>query len=514
MNREKTDKQALLEWEEFLEAIRSSTTIDLNETQAEQKKRIARLEANPEEWFEYYFPKFSFAKPAPFHIRSTKKFVNSIRIYHRRAWARGLAKSTRRMMEVFYLLYAKKTRGNMLLVSKSESNAIRLLDPYRANLEANQRLIHDYGTQERPGKWTDSEFTTRTKHTFRAVGKGQNPRGARNEEMRINIIVFDDVDDDEECRNEERLDLTWKWIQEAVIPTVDIAKPYWICFDNNIIAEDSIAIRAGEYATFNEVVNIRDEKGKSVWDKNTEADIDAMLAILSYESAQKEYFNNPMSQGKTFKEITWGKCPPIASLPFVLAYADPATSNKDKPTAKSGQSNSHKAVFLLGKKGMHYYVYTGFLDVMSNNDFVEALINVNEYAAKAKQRYSYIENNTLQDPFYQQVLQPLVFAKNKERKTNFYPIPDAREKPDKWFRIEGTLEPLVRLKLLVFNIDEKDNPDMKRLETQFKTAKPTSKRLDGPDAVEGAVWLINQKSAAITPGAVIAIPKRKNKKRY
>src|SRR5690606_27873064 len=143
----------------------------------------------------------------------------------------------------------------------------------------------------------------------------------------------------------------------------------------------------------------------------------------------------------------------------------------------------------LGKKGMHYYVYTGFLDVMNNNDFVDCLFKVDEYAAKAKQRYSYIENNTLQDPFYQQVLQPLVFAKNKERKTNFYPIPDAREKPEKWFRIEGTLEPLVRLKLLVFNIAEKDNPDMKRLEAQFKAAKPTSKRLDGPDAVEGAVWV-------------------------
>lgn len=514
MIREKTDKQALLEWDEFLESIRASTTYDQNETPLEQKKRVANLEENPEEWFKYYFPKFSFAEPAPFHIRSTKKFVHSKRIYHRRAWARGLAKSTRRMMEVFYLLFAKKVRGNMLLVSKSESNAIRLLDPYRANLEANQRLINDYGTQERPGKWTDSEFTTRGKHTFRAVGKGQNPRGARNEEMRMNLIVFDDVDDDEECRNEERLDTTWKWIQEAVIPTVDIAKPYWICFDNNIIAEDSIAVRAGGYATLNELVNIRDEKGKSVWNKNSEADIDEMLSYLSYESGQKEYFNNPMSQGKTFKEIKWGKCPPISSLPFVLAYADPATSNKDKPTIKSGQSNSHKAVFLLGKKGMHYYVYTGFLDVMNNNDFVDCLFQIDEYAAKAKQRYCYIENNTLQDPFYQQVLQPLIFAKNKERKTHFYPMPDTRDKPDKWFRIEGKLEPLVRLGLLVFNIDEKENPDMKRLEAQFKAAKPTSKRLDGPDAIEGAVTLIDQKSANIEPGAVKALSRKPNKNRY
>lgn len=260
---QKTDKQALHDWEDFCESIKASTPIDVNETAEDKKKRIKDLEKDPEKWFKYYFKKFSFAEPAPFHTASTRVVMKSPRLYQCRAWARGLAKSTRRMMEIFYLTYAKKFPTNMLLVSKNLDNAIRLLKPYRGNMAANQRLINDYGIQEKLGSWTEKEFTTRGRHTFRAVGTDQNPRGAKEDEIRVNIIVFDDVDDDEVCRNDERLDQVWNWIEGAVIPTVEISKPYYIFFDNNIIAEDSIMQRALKKATHKEVVNIRDENGVS-----------------------------------------------------------------------------------------------------------------------------------------------------------------------------------------------------------------------------------------------------------
>ena len=61
-------------------------------------------------------------------------------------------------------------------------------------------------------------------------------------------------------------------------------------------------------------------------------------------------------------------------------------------------------------------------------------------------------------------------------------IPDTRAKPEKFDRIEGNLEPLNRLGKLVLNIDEKDNPHMKRLEEQFKLVNRSMKSpADGPD---------------------------------
>lgn len=494
----KTNKQAIGEWDEFLDSIRNSTPIDINETSQQKAKRIKELEkpGNQEEWFKYYFPKYCFSEPADFQIKSTKKVLSAKRFYQRRAWARGLSKSTRRMFEIFYKKFVQKWRVNMLLISKSEMNAIRLLAPYKANLEANQRLINDYGIQERPGKWGEDEFITRDKCSFRAVGTGQNPRGAKLEEMRVNVLDFDDADDDEVINNPERLDKVWEWIETAVIPTVEMSADYLICFDNNIIGEDSIAVRAAAYADDVELVNWRDESGKSTWpQKNKEEDIVYLETHLSYEAVQKEGYNNPMSRGKTFKEITWDECPSISSLPFVLQYADPATSNKDKPTAKSKAINSCKGTALLGFYKGKFYVYNCFLDNMNNSHFIDGMFELKKHVGdKNKVMYSYIENNTLQDPFYQQVLIPLISQKRKETKIDLSITPDIEKKPEKWFRIEADLEPLVRLQQLIFNIKEKNNPHMKRMEAQFLNAKPTSKELGGPDIIQGAVRIIRQKS--------------------
>jgi len=509
----KSNKNALQDWEDFLESIRNTTTVDASMSAADIAKHKAELEkpGNEEEWFKFFFPKFCFCEPAAFQKRSTKKVLKAKRLYQRRAWARGLAKSTRRMMEIFYKIFVQKLRGNMLLVSKNESNAIRLLAPYRANLEANQRLIKYYGVQQGSNKWAEEEFITRGKSSFRAVGMGQNPRGARLDELRINILCFDDADDDEVCRNPERLQQWWEWIEKSAIPTVDISADYFIFFDNNIIAEDSLAVRAAQYADDVELVNIR-ENDKSVWpEKNSEKDIDDILDKMSYESSQGEYFNNPMSQGKTFKEMIYGKCPPLKQLDFVVQYADPAPSNKDKPSIKSKAQNSCKAVVLIGYNNLKFYVYKAYVDNTTNSNFIDWMYAINDYAKDAKLLYSFIENNTLQNPHYEQVLLPLLFEKGKENKGVLGITPDDREKPDKWARIEGTLEPLNRLGLLILNEDEKNNPHMQRLAAQFLAAKSTSKELGAPDAVEGGVFKLKIMIAVAASDGLQIIPRSRNK---
>ncbi|MGQ0739132.1 MAG: hypothetical protein ACT4OJ_08755 [Bacteroidota bacterium] len=514
----KTNKQALIEWEEFLLSIRDSTPIDSSETEEQKEARIKWLEkpGNEEEWFAYYFPKYCFCKPAPFHKKSTRAFLKSKRVYHSRIWARGLSKSTRRMFEIFYKKFVQRLRVNMLLVSKTEGNAIRLLSPYRANLEANLRLINDYGIQKRSGKWKEEEFITRDKCSFRAVGMEQNPRGAKIEELRINVIVFDDADDDEVCRNEDRLSAQWLWIEQAVIPTVDIASEYYICFDNNLIAEDSLAFRASEKATIAETINIRDEFGNSVWPhKNSEKDIDDIEGMISYESFQKEYMNNPISDGKTFPEITWGRVPALKHLKFVITYADPATSNKDRPTLKSKAKNSCKAVVTVGYHKENYYIFKAFVDNTSNAKFIDWIYAANDWVGVQSVNKKYIENNSLQDPFYQQVFKPLLRERAKElKKLPIHLIPDDRNKGDKWVRIEATLEPLNRNGHLIFNKDQEDDPHMKRLAKMFTSAKPTSRLLDGPDAVEGAVHLLKGMLSQLLEKKKIEPVEISNSKRY
>ena len=91
---------------------------------------------------------------------------------------------------------------------------------------------------------------------------------------------------------------------------------------------------------------------------------------------------------------------------------------------------------------------------------------------------------------------------------------DDRNKPDKYFRIEGTLEPLNRMGLLILNEEEKDDKHMKMLVHQFKKVSPNSRIMDGPDAVEGGVHIIKQKISIAAAGGVQSVRRQVNNKRY
>lgn len=488
-NRKKSDKQELLDWEEFARNISSATPIDTSESVTDKKKRIEYLEKHPEEWFKYYFPNFYTSEPAPFHKRATKRVLNNPEWFEVRNWARELAKSTRGMMEDLNLMLRKKKRF-LLMVSSTYDNAERLLKPYKITLESNNRIINDYGVQRRIGSWEDGDFKTKSGAAFIAIGAGQSPRGLRNEEIRPDIIRIDDIDTDEECRNKKRIDDKVNWVERALLATRSISRSLLVVVSGNIIAKYCTVVLLSKKADHVDIVNIRDKHGKSTWpQKNSEAAIDRVLSTISYAAGQSEYFNNPIKKGAVFKKMNYGKCPPLRTCEFVLVYSDPATSNKEKST------NSTKGVCVIGYKNLKYYVYRVWLDHVRNATFVDWLFEAYRYMSEEKvdTKRIHIENNTLQDPHYEQVILPLVYKSSRAYGFNLPITPDTRKKPDKFHRIEGTLEPINRLGNLVFNEEEKGTVYMDTMEDQFLGVDIDSKTMDGPDTIEGGVWIIQNR---------------------
>ena len=255
-----TDKDYIEAWQQFIANFRDSTPIDMSESKIEQLRRIDVLEKKPEDWFRYYFPKFCTAEPAEFHKKATRRLMQHPEWYEVRAWSRELAKSSRSMMEICYLALTGRIH-NILLVSNSHDNATALLLPYKAFFEANQRVIHDYGTQQRTGSWKSDRFIIRKGCSFRAIGWGESPRGTRNNEKRPDFILIDDIDTDEECRNEEIMKNKVNWIEQALICTRSISNPTRILVNGNIIHEQCAVNALGKNADVFEIVNIRDKTG-------------------------------------------------------------------------------------------------------------------------------------------------------------------------------------------------------------------------------------------------------------
>ncbi|WP_291122765.1 hypothetical protein [Flavobacterium sp. UBA6046] len=509
MAKKVSNKEYLDAWREFCENMDNATPIDLSESHGAKIKRIQFLEKNPEEWFKYYFPNYYTSEPAEFHIKATKRILSNPEWYEVRSWARELSKSGRTMFEVLYLSMTGQKK-NILLISNSADNAERLLLPYKGILERNNRIIADYGTQKKIGSWEANEFKTRKGVSFRAIGAGQSPRGTRNDASRPDVILIDDIDTDEFCRNIELVKERVKWIEQALIPTRSISNGLLLIACGNIIAKYCCITEMGKKADKWEVINIRDKEGKSTWpQKNSEVNIDRVLSSISFESYQKEYFNNPMDGGDTFKDILFDKCPQLRHCDTVVIYADPAPSNSDKTNASS------KAIVIVAQKGIDYYLYKVWVDQMSNSQFCEYLFEAYDICKKAgvDPIYIWIENNSLQNPFYEQVILPHIYRIGNERNT-FLPIrPDDRKKPEKYARIEGTLEPLNRLGHLIFNIMEKVNPHMERMVAQFTNFSRKAKLMDGPDAVEGAVKIAQDIAISQSTGSIESFQRKANKYR-
>lgn len=494
------DRDALREWKKLKASIYNDTPIDDTKSAAEIEKHRLYLEAHPIEWIQFFFPKYAKYPFTAFHKRAINRLINNPEWYEVLSWSRELAKSTIVMFAVLFLALTGKKKV-IVLASATQKSAGRLLAPYRVNLEANRRIIQYYGEQESVGEWAELEFKTRQGVAFYGLGAGDAPRGARNEAIRPDVIIVDDFDTDEECRNPDVLDHKWYWFERALYPTRSTSEPLLVAFCGNIIAEDCCIKRAGKMADNWDIINIRDKDGRSTWpEKNTEEKIDRALSKISTSAQQAEYFNNPIVEGKIFPTVKWGKVPPLRKFPFLCIYADPTTSEA-KGTAKN-KKGSLKSIFLLGKLDRVLYVIKGFLGKMTTNEFIMHFFTLYTYGFLKGQRAIYMvqENNSLQDPFFQQVFKKALAEKCKELGMNISVIPDEKKKTDKAVRIEANLEPLNREGLLVLNEEERNDPNMKLLEEEFKYfSMALNFHADGVDCVEGGNRFIEDKIGQLHP---------------
>lgn len=501
------ERQLLQVWEDYLDNVRKSTAVALGESEAEQRARIARLEkpGNEEEWFRYYFKNAYECDAADFQKRATQRVMKNPEWIEVRQWSRELAKSTRTMMETLYQVLVqgcKSRKSYILLISNSEDNAIRLLMPYRAHLTANERIIHDYGTQELPGKWGAGEFVTRKGKAFRALGAGQSPRGTQNDSIRPDKIIFDDIDTDIECRNPEQIKHKWSWIEDAAIPTRSVSKDTQIVFNGNIIAKISCMVLAEKIADHISKVNIRNDRGRSTWpQKNTEQQIDRILKTKSYASAQKEYFNNPITEGSVFKELAYKPARHMREYSLLVCYTD--------PSYKDTKKNDYKATVLVGKWRDEFHIIKAYVEQTTTAKMIEWHYDIMDMVGDAPCYYM-MEEVFLQDIFIRE------FYEAGAARNRTVPIAgDQRAKGDKYTRIETLLEPLSRNGKLYLNEREKDNPSMVTLVDQFKAFAPGSRAHDdAPDAVEGAVYILNAKEAAIDAGSIKTFKRKASKNSY
>ena len=202
---------------------------------------------------------------------------------------------------------------------------------------------------------------------------------------------------------------------------------------------------------------------------------------MSYISQQKEYYNNPISEGTVFKEMNYKRMR-LSDYKYLVCYID--------LSYKSSIKNDYKAAVLMGKLKDEYHIPKCFLKQGTTSDLAKGLIDINNFVGGKCPIYWVAEQNFLQDI----ILKELHEHFNRLGCT-IQITGDERKKGDKFTRIETTLEPLNTNGKLWLNEAEKDHPHMQILDDQFKALEPGSRAHDdGPDAAEGAKQIVDVKN--------------------
>ena len=483
-------------WKQHCETVQAATAVNINETQAQRLARIRHLRTDYAAFVDYYFPHWTVnpetgkATPcAPFHVSAANKILKDRNLKAAFQWHRGAAKSTNMDVFVPMWLMAQEHReiNVMVLVGKSEDNAKTLLGDIQAELQYNQRYIHDFGEQYNVGTWEEGEFVTRSEVAFFARGRGQSPRGLRYRSHRPDYVVIDDLDDDELVESPARVTKLFDWVRSALFGTLDGGRGRFIMV-GNLIAKNSVLAKWCDIKFVHVTkVNIYDNKGGISWaSKWTPQEGKDIENVVGYRAFQKEYMNNPIIEGAIFRNewIRWGKRPAWSKFSEIVLYID--------PSFKGSIKNDYKAAKLWGKAGTTLYHLRAFVRQSSVAEMVRWCYDLYEWTREQgiSVRW-YMEANFMQDTILDE------FRREGELRGYQLPITgDKRKKPDKFQRVEA-ISPLWERGFVVYDETQRDDPDMLAgIDQTLAFEKGMRGHDDAPDADEGAIWVLQRDTRA------------------
>lgn len=487
MANKKVSKELMERWIDRIQWVQNSS-FAIPDSPEEQQQRIARGRVDYAYFVKSYFPHLGTSECGKFQIDAAnylKANTNTRAVFE---WARGHAKSSHvsLMIPLWLKIQEPKQINVMVLVSKSADAAKRLLGDLQAELEYNQLFIRDFGTQVKDGNWADGEFKTVDGCLFVALGRGQSPRGLKDRGHRPDYIDMDDIDDDEMCRNPRRVRETTDWCKSALLGTMAMGRGRFVLVGNRIGKTSVLGQMVESEGIHHTKVDALNAKGQPSWPEfYTLVEITSIRKFMTERLFQKEYMNNPINEGTVFvkKNIRYGKMLDLKYYKTLICYTD--------PSFKSSATADFKATVLVGKTPTgEYHVIKCFADQTSTSQMVQWHYSISNFINYRVPALYYMESNFLQDLLLEE------FKTVGKQVGHQIPIRgDTRKKEDKFARIEAGLQPIFQRNEVIFNEDEKTSDGMKVLEEQLLLfEKGSNAHDDAPDALEGAIFLLNKRT--------------------
>lgn len=162
-------------------------------------------------------PQTFYLDSPKFHTEIDEVLLDNSKIQVVREAPRGTAKSTKIIAKIVH--HGVFDTGDKLVIiqSKTRPEAINRLTKIKNIFEYSNTFIDLFGYygEQKAEVWREDKITVRIKNPFtgeesrltiKAVGTGQQVRGALESDTRITLYILDDPDDEDNCLTKEQMD--------------------------------------------------------------------------------------------------------------------------------------------------------------------------------------------------------------------------------------------------------------------------------------------------------------------
>lgn len=172
----------------------------------------------------HYFPHIFSAPLCNFHIDMFKDVENMILNFdglHNkfvRGAPRGHGKS--RIISVAAVLWiiCYGYRRNIMLIADTSSQSKEYIQTIKAELEDNVELKKDFGILVGDEKWREDEIITGNDIHVISKSSGQSLRGSSYKNIRPEVVILDDLENDENVETESQRQKLYNWFMKVLMP--------------------------------------------------------------------------------------------------------------------------------------------------------------------------------------------------------------------------------------------------------------------------------------------------------
>ena len=132
---------------------------------------------------------------------------------------RGHAKST--TVDMTYPLWAGcfQQEEFVVIISDTYTQAAEFINALKDEFEDNPKIKWLFGNM-RGDDWQDGEFVLSNGIKYAAKGSGMKIRGIRHRHTRPTLMIFDDIENDENIKSAEQRQKLYHWFTKAAIPAL------------------------------------------------------------------------------------------------------------------------------------------------------------------------------------------------------------------------------------------------------------------------------------------------------